>query len=174
MKKTTFSAFVSVFFLCVLFWLLLTGSFAREELIAGAIISAIVSFFSAKVVIHEKAFWLWNPARLFPLIFYCVIVFPWELLKANVDVALRALNPRLPINPGIVRVPVGLKSNFGRAMLADSITLTPGTITMEMEEAADGQTYYYIHWIDVRETDGEKAGDAIKGTLEKWVGRIWK
>jgi len=58
-------------------------------------------------------------------------------------------------------------------MLANSITLTPGTITMEVTEEAD-QTYYYIHWVDVTAESGEAAGEAIKGNLERGVGRIFK
>ena len=58
-------------------------------------------------------------------------------------------------------------------MLANSITLTPGTITMDIAEE-EGQTYYYIHWIDVATADAKEAGEAIKGTLEKAVGRIFK
>ena len=58
-------------------------------------------------------------------------------------------------------------------MLANSITLTPGTITMDIAEE-DGKSYFYIHWIDVAETDREKAGEVIKGRMEKWIGRIWK
>lgn len=173
MKKATFPAFISTFVLCAAFWLILTGSFAAQELIVGAVVSVAVALFSARFLIHENAFWLFNPVRLFTLLFYAVIIFPWELIKANVDVALRALGPGPRVNPGIVRVPVDLKSDYGRAMLADSITLTPGTITMDMEEE-DGRAYYYIHWIDVSELDRAKAGDIIKGTLEKWVGRIWR
>ena len=58
-------------------------------------------------------------------------------------------------------------------VLANSITLTPGTITMDIDER-QGRTWYYIHWIDVQETDREAAGDAIKGRMEKWVRRIWQ
>lgn len=173
MKKATFPAYFSTFILCAVFWLLLTGSFAKEELIAGAAVSLVAALFSARFLVHENAFWLFNPVKFFALLIYAIIIFPWELLKANLDVAFRALGAGPRVNPGIVKVPVGLTSDYGKAMLADSITLTPGTITMEITEEA-GQTYYYIHWIDVKETDGVKAGDAIKGTLEKWVGRIWK
>jgi multicomponent Na+:H+ antiporter subunit E len=77
------------------------------------------------------------------------------------------------VNPGIVKVPVNLKGDYAQAMLANSITLTPGTITMDIAEQG-GQTYYYIHWIDVAETDREKAGKLIKGSLEKGIGRIWQ
>ena len=72
-----------------------------------------------------------------------------------------------------MKVPVDLKGDYAQAMLANSITLTPGTITMDIAEQ-EGQTYYYIHWIDVAETDREKAGEMIKGRLEKGVRRIWQ
>ena len=77
------------------------------------------------------------------------------------------------VNPGIVKVPVNLGDGYPEAMLANSITLTPGTITLDITEE-EGQDYFYIHWIDVSETDRDKAGDMIKGTLEKWIRRIWK
>ena len=100
-------------------------------------------------------------------------IFPWELIKANWDMARRALSPKLRINPGIVRVPVDVPTEYGKTMLANSITLTPGTITMDIDESG-GQTWYYIHWIDVQETERTAAGEMIKGRMEKWVRRIWK
>ncbi len=66
-----------------------------------------------------------------------------------------------------------LPDGYAEAMLANSITLTPGTITLDIAEE-DGKDYYYIHWIDVAETDRVKAGEIIKGRMEKWIGRIWK
>lgn len=173
-KKAGFPAVISVAVMCFLFWLLLTWSFAAEELIAGAVISFAVALFSARFFVHEKAFYLLNPVRIIILVFYCCVIFMWELIKANVDVALRALKPgKLNVNPGIVKVPVDIKSDYGTSMLANSITLTPGTITMDIAKDEAGQKWFYIHWIDVAETDHKKAGDIIKGTLEKWVGRIW-
>ena len=87
--------------------------------------------------------------------------------------AKRALNPKLPINPGIIRVPADVPTEYGKTMLANSITLTPGTITMDIDER-DGQCWYYIHWIDVQETNRVQAGEAIKGRMEKWLRRIWQ
>ena len=54
----------------------------------------------------------------------------------------------------------------------DFATLTPGTITLDIAEE-EGQTYYYIHWIDVKAT-GEEAGEAIKGKLEKGLKGVWE
>lgn len=176
--KTTFPAFISTFVVCAAFWLLITWSFDVQELIVGALVSAAVALFTARFFIHENAFWFWNPVKLFTGLFYCAIIFPIELIKANCDVAFRALNPKLPVNPGIVRVPVGLKSDYGQAFLGNSITLTPGTITMNVQKVTtlkgEEKTYFFIHWIDVTESNRVKAGDAIKGTLEKWVRRIYK
>ncbi len=172
MPKTKLPAVVSTFCLCFVFWLLLTWSFTAQEMITGAVVSLAVALFTARFFIHENAFWLFNPAKLGALISY-VFVFLGELFKANVDVAKRVFGGCKNVNPGIVRVPVDLKSDYARTMLANSITLTPGTITMDVEEE-DGKTYYYIHWIDVTETDREKAGEVIKGRMEGWIRRIWQ
>ncbi len=173
MKKANLPSIISTFIVCYVLWIVLTWSFTAQELIAGAVVSLLTAIFSARFFIHGDAFYLFNPKRFFTLIFYCLVIFVKELWKANVDVAKRALNPKLPINPGIVKVPVDLKSEYGLAMLANSITLTPGTITMDIVEE-DGKNYYYIHWIDVAVQDGKEAGEAIKGTLEKWIGRVFK
>lgn len=174
MKKASFPAIISTSILCFGFWLLITASLEPQEIIAGAVVSIAVAVFSAGFLIHGKAFYLFNPIRFLALLFYCLIIFMWELIKANLSVAFCALKPgKLNINPGIVKVPVDLKSDYGLAMLANSITLTPGTITMDVTEQND-KTFFYIHWLNVTERDSVKAGDAIKGTLEKWTGRVWQ
>ena len=172
MQKTRFSAVVSTFIYCFIFWLLLTWSLDAQELIAGAVVSLAAALFSARFFIHNKAFWMFRPAKLANMIAY-LFVFFGELWRANVDVAKRCFGGCKKVNPGIVKVPVDLKSDYAQAALANSITLTPGTITMDIAEE-DGQTYYYIHWIDVQKPSGKEAGDAIKGTLEKWLRRVWE
>lgn len=193
LQKTKFSAVLSTFVLCYGFWILLTWSFHPQELIAGAVVSFFVALFSARIFIHEKGFWLFNPKRFGALIVY-VGVFLSELWKANCDVARRCYGGCKDIYPGIVRIPVKVKSLYGESMLANSITLTPGTITMDIaEENATGDTYFYVHCIDVSEYEqkelvyddytgkekpltystSDKASEAIKGRMEKWIRRIW-
>ncbi len=172
MRKTTFPAVLATFVVCFLFWLLLDFSFKPEELIAGAIVSLAVALFSARFFIHEKAGWFFHPLRLIKLLGFWCVTFPVELWKANVDMAKRCFTGCTNINPGIVKVPVDLKSDYGQAALANAITLTPGTMTLDIAEQ-EGQTYYYIHWIDVTAT-GEEAGEAIKGRLEKGLKGVWE
>lgn len=171
-RKATFGAWFATFVLCYFFWILLTGSFDWQELVAGAVVSAGVALFSARWFVHESPGRFFGK-RLFILIWYCVAIFPWELIKANCDMAKRALSPKLKINPGIIKVPVDVPTEYGKTMLANSITLTPGTITVDIDEH-EGQTWYYIHWIDVVETDRAAAGEIIKGRMEKWLRRIWQ
>ena len=171
-RKATFGAWFATFVLCYFFWILLTGSFAWQELVAGAVVSAGVALFSARWFVHESPGRFFGK-RLFILFWYCVAIFPWELIKANCDMAKRALSPKLKINPGIIKVPVDVPTEYGKTMLANSITLTPGTITVDIDEH-EGQTWYYIHWIDVVETDRAAAGEIIKGRMEKWLRRIWQ
>ncbi|MBQ8935039.1 MAG: Na+/H+ antiporter subunit E, partial [Oscillospiraceae bacterium] len=99
-----------------------------------------------------------------------------EVIKANLSMAKLVLSPKLDYKAGIIRVPgsENIKSEYGLAMVSNCITLTPGTITMDVAEDEDGKNYYYVHWIDVAETDRDKAGQAIKGRMERWIGRIWK
>jgi multicomponent Na+:H+ antiporter subunit E len=95
----------------------------------------------------------------------------WECLKANIDVALRVLNPTLPINPGIVKVKTTLKSDTGLTFLANSITLTPGTLCVDIdpEEGA-----LYIHWIDVQSQDIDVATQKIVTKFENVLKKIFE
>lgn len=173
MQKTRLPAVISTFVVCYLFWLLLTWSFTVQEMAAGAVVSLAVALFSARFFIHEKAFWLFHPVRLAMALVFWLGTFIVEMVKANIDVARRCFGGCKDVNPGIVKVPVDLQSDYGQAALANAITLTPGTITLDIAEQ-EGQTYYYIHWIDVTKPSGKEAGDAIKGTLEKGLRRVWK
>ena len=74
-RKTTFGAWFATFVLCYFFWILLTGSFAWQELVAGAVVSAGVALFSARWFVHESPGRFFR-RRLFILIWYCVAIFP--------------------------------------------------------------------------------------------------
>jgi len=99
-----------------------------------------------------------------------VPVFTWALIVANFDVAYRVIHPAMPIRPGIVKVKTNLKSREGRTMLANSITLTPGTMTVDLTD--DG--YLYIHWINVKHEDVEGATRDIVERFERIIGRIFE
>ena len=90
------------------------------------------------------------------------------ILRSNIDVALRVVRPRIPIDPGIVSVQTRLRSPMGRTVLANSITLTPGTLSVEIR----GDTLF-IHWIDVSGRDAEAATREIVRPFERFLEVIF-
>jgi multicomponent Na+:H+ antiporter subunit E len=95
--------------------------------------------------------------------FLYFFVFVIELIRANIDVAGRVLQPSLPIKPGIVRIRTSLATPLARLLLANSITLTPGTMTVETRG-----NEFFIHWMAVREDDPEGATRAIAARFERY------
>jgi len=77
----------------------------------------------------------------------------------------------VPINPGIVKVKTILKSDTGLTFLANSITLTPGTLSVDIDQ---GKGFIYVHWIDVKDKDIERATRLIVHRFEKILSRIFE
>ncbi|HOK60600.1 Na+/H+ antiporter subunit E [Tenuifilum sp.] len=156
----------NLFVLLFLIWLLLTGTFELTSLLLGLALAVTLALIFGK---NSNVF---GRFRMTPKVFvYSLIylfVLSWEIVKSNIDVALRVLNPKLPINPGIVKVKTRLKSPIGRMILANSITLTPGTLTIDMKDDE-----LYIHWIDVKTLDTEEASRKILGKFEKLLEVIY-
>ncbi len=86
------------------------------------------------------------------------------MIKSNFKLAYIVLTPGLPINPGIVKVRTKLKSPMARLLLANSITLTPGTLTIELE----GE-WLYVHWVTVESADIEVATQSIVAGFERYL-----
>ena len=110
---------------------------------------------------------LLDPTRYFWAGVY-VLVFSYYVVKGNIDVAYRVLHPLMPIRPGIVRARTRLRSASARTLLANSITLTPGTLSVDVCE--DGT--FYVHWINVKTVDEDEAGKQILGRFEWFIKRI--
>ncbi len=148
-------------------WLLLTWSFTREDVIAGAVLSVIVALLVGD-------FLPTRPARLIaPLRWLLMLVympyFLWYCVKANLDVAYRVIHPEMPIRPGIVKVRTNLKTELGKTFLATSITLTPGTLVIDIV----GQDLY-VHWINVSGDNAEEHTREIVGPFEPLLRMIFE
>lgn len=159
--------YLRMFIVCFGFWLLLTFSLETGSLITGAAAALLTSAIFGRYSLGESGK-LFQPQRYFWLIVY-LLVFLWECLKANFDVAYRVIHPGLPIKPGIVSVETGLKSGLARTMLANSITMTPGTITVDIDE-----NRLYIHWIYVHTEDPAEYTRIVSGRFEKFIKKIFE
>ncbi|MDO4284294.1 MAG: Na+/H+ antiporter subunit E [Eubacteriales bacterium] len=171
--KRYLQAVLITFIPCYLFWLLLTMSLDAKELLMGLVVCLLAAAFSANFFSQNgaRAFRFLSPLRIVRMLVFFCGVFMWELWKTNCSMVKYVLLGK-PFHQAIVKVEVkGIEGDYGLAMLADCITLTPGTITMDVAQE-DGRTYFYVHWMDMESGDPEQAGELIKGRLEKWIGRI--
>jgi len=159
--------YITFFILSLIFWLLITFSLTWANIIIGISAALITTLMFAKYFLSGVSKLL-QPVRYFWLIVYLVI-FIWECIIANFDVAYRVLHPGMPIKPGIVKVKLELKSDFARAMLANSITMTPGTISVDIAD-----DYIYVHWIYVSSEDPEIYSRKISGRFEKYIKKIFE
>jgi multicomponent Na+:H+ antiporter subunit E len=157
---------VAYFVLGFAVWLLLVYTLHYQEVIAGVGVALLTAVFFGKYLPLRPSELL-NPVRWFWLLAY-IPVFAYMCVKCNVDVALRVLSPGLQLKPGIVKIRTSLKSDIARVFLANSITLTPGTMTVELKDDV-----LYIHWIEVGSNDPVEAGKAIIGPFEYFLSRIF-
>lgn len=150
-----------LFVLVFTLWLLLAGSLDPQELIAGLVVALVVTLISRP---HLDIFngLRFTPAAI-PAFFAYLGLFILALIRANLDVARRVLSPSLPLRPALVEVRTELRSPLGRLALANSITLTPGTLSVDVQ--ADK---LLIHWIDAPpDIDIDGATRAIVSAFEK-------
>ena len=158
---------ITVFLLSLLFWFLITFRLTLPNLIVGSMAALITTLIFGRYFLRNVYKFL-QPHRYFWLMIY-FFIFIWACIKANLDVAYRVLHPAMPIKPGIVKVKTELKSEFARTILANSITMTPGTISVDI--IGD---YLYIHWIYVRSEDPEVYTPIISGQFEKFIKKIFE
>jgi len=150
-----------------LLWLILSQTLTPQVVLVAIGVALFLTLFYS----HARYAKLGNIVLNWKTLWACIqyfFVFVFELVKANLDVALRVVRPSLPIRPGIVEVKTTLKSPLGRLVLANSITLTPGTLTVEIHGDS-----LFIHWIDVRSPDIEAATQEIVRTFEQYLEVIY-
>lgn len=156
--------FVS-FIILFVFWIFLSGYFDIFHLTLGVISCALVSRISGNLLFYEKKIRLthfWQTLRFLKYL-------PWllyQIILANIHVAYLVLHPKVYslIDPHIIKFKVKLKTDIGLTTFGNSITLTPGTITVLIHEGS-----FYVHAIDQKVAD-----DLLTGEMEDRVAQIYQ
>jgi len=150
-----------IFILSAVTYLLLVwsgGGIPLSEVVialALATIMAVAAKSWSPYVVRLRAL---RPDRWVRFVVYLFGPFLVAMAKANIDVALRVITGK--IRPGIVKVNIGLTNDISTTLLANSITLTPGTLTVDVDEE---ERALYIHWINV--TNETPAGSELYGLI---------
>lgn len=145
-----------LFFMLFLFWLILSPQINLESLIVGIAASLLITFFSKDITFENREI----PHNTFDNMmkyFKFVGILLVEIVKSNINVAMIVLNPKLPVSPSFVRVQSNLKNDLLRVVYGNAVTLTPGTLTVEIEENGE----FIVHALTK-----EAASDLKGSTME--------
>ncbi len=155
-----------------LFWAALQGHFDVPTLVLGVVISGIIVLVSRPLYAGDEA----PPAtRIRPLrrawrFLVLFLVFLWELSLSAFRVARIVLKPTLEVRPGIIAYPLDVRTDREITALANLITLTPGTLSLDV---SDDEKTLYVHAITIEGENGAETIRAIKGAMEKHVARAF-
>jgi len=165
-KRFGLKNFLYLFFFLIIIWLTLTTTFQWQELCVGIFTSLVLALFLNKNYI-ELGLPSLTIKKIAFIIVYIIVLFI-EIIKANFDVAYRVIHPKMPIKPGVVVIKTALKQDIAKLILANSITLTPGTFTLDIEGDK-----LLIHWIYVRSEGIEESTKNIGERFEKYLKVIF-
>lgn len=151
--------YVFVTFTLALFWVLLSGHFSTLLLSFGAVSVLLVVWFLRRMDRTDQA-----PSTLYPTpaLFAYIGWLLWEVVKANVDLARRIWNPALPIEPNWSRLNTEVKTPLAKALYANSITLTPGTLTTDIHD-----DHFMIHALS-----REGIEELRRGEMERRIRKL--
>lgn len=158
---------LSLFLICIAFWLTLSGSLKPKFIVYGVLASAATAWISYPLLLvpnksGTKQYFVFGvPA--FGFCSYCVWLL-WQLILANIDVLKATTGKELAINPRVVRFYFKADNPMAYVMLANSITLTPGTVTINVTD----EDLFEIHAL----TDGAAAG-VLDGSMQKKVAELY-
>ncbi|MCD6488860.1 MAG: Na+/H+ antiporter subunit E [Desulfurococcales archaeon] len=150
-------------------YIIFSGSISGYDLLTGAIVAVIVGGLVANFVITEPRKLL-EVGRLGWLIVYAIYYFFAAEVRAHLDVMKRILHPRMPINPAIVRIPYRVETDYAMTLIANSITNTPGTVVVDLDPE---KKIFYVHWIDAKTLEAEKARKHVSESFEYYAKRIF-
>ena len=156
--RARFIMFATLF----LFWIMLMGNVESDTLLVGVAASLLIT------ILYRDGFSFFTEFRASPAAFVAGLkyygYFFTELVRSNLRLSAIVSSPALPINPAIIKVRTTLKSRMGRLMLANSITLTPGTFTVDV----DGE-FLYVHCVTLEAETTEAATQEIVARLESYL-----
>ena len=164
------NSYALVFAIVFGIWLLLTASLSFPVLLIGIVVTylGLRAFGSSSVfpIAGEPIRDL--PGRVLTAILF-IPVFIGEVFSSAIVVARLAYQPRPKMRPGVVRVKTILRSRTAITVLANLITLTPGTLTMDFDP---DEWCYYVHWIDVTTLDEDERAELLIQRMEEYLRRI--
>jgi len=168
-SRNRWGSAVLQFAMLFVFWLVLSGRFQWKYIIIGAISAGTITFFTKDYfysVLRKGEFSRIDIGRITSQMVKFLAYIPWlmfQIIVANIQVAYYVLHPRMPVKPGFLVFTTTMKKGMSRVTLANSITLTPGTITVSLDEDK-----YIIHSLEP-----SLSTLVVSGRMQQKVGRVF-
>ncbi|MBQ6929827.1 MAG: Na+/H+ antiporter subunit E [Oscillospiraceae bacterium] len=145
-----------MYILLLLFWIILNGKITTEILVFGVVLSAAIFWFMCKYLEYSPRYELCVAKNtLWIIVYFFVLII--EIFKAAIAVYKRVYSRKIEIQPQMVFFDVDIESEFLRFVLANSITLTPGTITVDVDD-----NHFCVHALDYTLAEGVENSVFIK------------
>jgi len=160
--------FIACFVIAYLAWIFFNMNAGQNTLILGVPVALIAASVSSRFLFRELELRHLSPLRLVSFVVYA-LDFAIALVKANLFMMMIILNPKSELKPAVLRLPLRTSSEFVTAWVSNSITLTPGTLTIDAEDG-----FLYVHWIVASELESVKAKREIVGNFESNLKRVFE
>lgn len=167
MKSLSINNRIAIFVISLIVWLMITSFTDLQEIIAGIIVALLITWV-CKILFSPVKIRL-GFKKIYQLVVYFLILI-WEMVKANFYMISLILRPKLPVNSGIIKIKTDLRNDTALTILANSITLTSGTLTIDVDEA---KGFLYIHCLQVPGRDIASNTAAIGEKFEKRLREIF-
>ena len=152
----------------VVLYLLYTGVINYFEALLGIIVSIIVGILFADIVVKSPKK-LYDPIRWIYGLIYAFLYFTIIEAKAHLQVLSLIFRPS-NVRPAIVRIPYSVETDYAVTAIANSITNTPGTVVIDVDEK---RKVMYVHWIKAVELEDDMARKHVSSVFEKYARKIF-
>ncbi len=170
-RLPTWGKIIFTWVVLFIFWIIISGTFEWRSLLVGGLITWGVSVVMHNMLTDDIRYHMDKnlAVRVVSILFFYVpqyvFLMIFKLMKSNYTVIKHVILK--DIDPGIIKVNTDLNSDTGMAVLANSVSLNPGTLALDLDRGSDGN-FLYIHWIDFFTVEGTRAGQESKN-LEEWI-----
>ncbi|ADI31279.1 Na+/H+ antiporter subunit E [Staphylothermus hellenicus] len=161
-------AIIALIIPLIIIYLIYTGSYSLFELLLGIIVAVFVAYLFGDAVVRNAGK-IYSPIRWFWGLVYAILYFTIIEAKAHWEVIKLIFKPS-NVKPAIVRIPYSVETDYAVTTIANSITNTPGTITIDVDE---NKKHLYVHWIRAVDLSDEGAWVHISSVFEKYAKKIF-
>jgi len=161
--------FATIFFMVLAVWFLLIPELSRDYVLSGFVVSGAISWALSKYVFEGITRKILDPRRWLYFVVYLLVLLRGVFMAGLLLIPI--IVKRKEIHPGVVAIPTRLRKRWELTLLANSITLTPGTFFLDLDEE---EGMLYVHWISIKSESAEDIRRLITDQYERILSKVFE